>query len=96
MFFSPSLRRVIETLRRSSRDFLSQLDIRDIPVAQAGDPSAGTDRVLVTYEKSLVMEDLPPEEVRARQVTLRADGLPNLDPLRKAAAGYCVCVCIYI
>ena len=65
-------------------------------MAQAGDPSAGTDRVLVTYEKSLVMEDLPPEEVRARQVTLRADGLPNLDPLRKAAAGYGVCVYIYI
>lgn len=53
----------------------------------AGDPSAGTDRVLVTYEKSLVMEDLPPEEVRGRQVTLRADGLPNLDPLRKVPGG---------
>ena len=70
------------------------VDLKGIPLSlsslghgrspKAGDPSAGTDRVLVTYEKSLVMEDLPPEEVRGRQVTLRADGLPNLDPLRKA------------
>ena len=43
------------------------------------------DRVLVSYEKSLIKDELPPEEVRARQVTLRNDELlSKLDPLKKA------------
>jgi len=39
------------------------------------------DRVQVSYEKTLVHDELPPEELRTRQVTLRAEGLPPVDKL---------------
>ena len=35
----------------------------------------------MSYEKTLVHDELPPEELRTRQVTLRAEGLPPVDKL---------------
>lgn len=49
-------------------------------------PQDGADRVQVSYERTLIHDELPPEELHARQLTLRADGLESLGGLLKAGA----------
>ncbi|CAK9088429.1 unnamed protein product [Durusdinium trenchii] len=54
--------------------------------------SSSGDLVKVSYEKTLIVEEKPPEEVRTRQLILRADALglpslPALGPVRNVILG---------